>query len=95
MLHTFVGFLILFLLYQFAEANGQDLLKFRGKPYSIFLSLLLIPTADIVTRWQAAPSKDLITCGYLFREHNLNLKIVFMKIKTSKTGELNANIQND
>jgi len=31
------GFLTLFLLYQLAEANGQNLLKIPGKPYSIFL----------------------------------------------------------
>ncbi len=56
MLHAFVGFLILFLLYQFAEANGQNLLKFPGKPYSIFvLFLLVIPAADLVARWQNAP----------------------------------------
>ena len=33
--------------------------------------------------------------GVLFRAHNLNLTILCMKIKTGKTGELNANIQNN
>lgn len=48
-----IGFLILFLLYQLAEANGQGLLKFPGKPYSIFaLFLLVIPAAHLVARWQ-------------------------------------------
>jgi hypothetical protein len=48
-----VGFLILFLLYQLAEANGQDLIDFPGKPYSILLLfLLVIPAAYWVARWQ-------------------------------------------
>ncbi len=48
-----IGFLILFLLYQLAEANGQDLLKFPGKPYSIFLMFLIVlPAADLIARWQ-------------------------------------------
>ncbi|GAB4492952.1 MAG: hypothetical protein Fur0016_28810 [Anaerolineales bacterium] len=47
------GFLVLFLLYQLGEANGQGLLKFPGKPYSIFgLFLLVIPAAHWVARWQ-------------------------------------------
>ena len=47
------GFLVLFLLYQTAEANGQDLLKVPGKPYSIFLLfLLVIPAAELLARWQ-------------------------------------------
>lgn len=51
--HLLTGFLILFLLYQLAEANGQDILKFPGKPYSIFaLFLLVIPAAHWVARWQ-------------------------------------------
>ena len=33
--------------------------------------------------------------GVLFRAHNLNLTILCVKIKTGKTGELNANIQNN
>ncbi len=50
------GFLILFLLYQLAEANGQGLLKFPGKPYSVFLLfLLVIPAAELVARWQGDP----------------------------------------
>lgn len=32
--------------------------------------------------------------GVLFRAHNLNLKILCVKIKTGKTGEL-KNVQND
>lgn len=32
--------------------------------------------------------------GVLFRAHNLNLKILCVKIKTNKTGELHANVQN-
>jgi uncharacterized protein len=52
----FIGFLLLFLLYQIAEANGQELLKIPGKPYSIFLGFaLVIPVADLVARWQNAP----------------------------------------
>lgn len=52
-INILIGFLLLFLLYQLAEANGQDLLKFPGKPYSIFLLfLLVIPAADLVARWQ-------------------------------------------
>ncbi len=48
-----IGFLILFLLYQLAEANGQDLLKVPGKPYSILLLfLLIIPVAEMIARWQ-------------------------------------------
>jgi membrane protease YdiL (CAAX protease family) len=48
-----IGFLIIFLLYQLAEANGQDLLKFPGKPYSILLLFLLIlPAAALIARWQ-------------------------------------------
>jgi hypothetical protein len=48
-----VGFLILFLLYQLAEANGQNLIDFPGKPYSILLLfLLVIPAAYLVARWQ-------------------------------------------
>lgn len=47
------GFLILFLLYQLAEANGQGLLKVPWRPYSILLMfLLLLPAADLVARWQ-------------------------------------------
>jgi uncharacterized protein len=47
------GFLILFLLYQLAEANGQDLIDIPGKPYSILLLfLLVIPTAYFVARCQ-------------------------------------------
>ena len=34
-INLLIGFLILFLLYQLAEANGQDLLKFPSKPYSM------------------------------------------------------------
>jgi uncharacterized protein len=53
---TLIGFLVLFLLYQLAEANGQDLLKFPGKPYTIFLLfLLVIPAANLVARWQNDP----------------------------------------
>lgn len=56
MSHAISGLLLLFLLYQIAEANGQDVLKFGGKPYSIFvLFLLVIPAADLVARWQDAP----------------------------------------
>ena len=33
--------------------------------------------------------------GVLFRAHNLNLTILCVKIKTGKTGELNANVQNN
>ena len=33
--------------------------------------------------------------GVLFRAHNLNLMILCAKIKTGKTGELNANVQNN
>jgi hypothetical protein len=52
-LNLLIGFLILFLLYQLVEVNGQDLLKFPGKPYSIFLMfLLVIPVAGIVALWQ-------------------------------------------
>ena len=52
-LNLFIGFLVLFLLYQLAEANGQDQLKFPGKPYSILLMFLLVlPAADLVARWQ-------------------------------------------
>jgi uncharacterized protein len=48
-----IGFLILFLLYQLAEANGQDLIELPGKPYSILLLfLLVIPAAYLVARWQ-------------------------------------------
>ena len=46
----------LFLLDQIAEANGQGILKFPGKPYSIFLLyLLIIPLAAAVACWQNAP----------------------------------------
>ncbi len=39
-------------MYQIAEANGQDILKVPGKPYSIFvLFLLVIPTAAMVAYW--------------------------------------------
>ncbi|MBI3175277.1 MAG: CPBP family intramembrane metalloprotease [Chloroflexi bacterium] len=49
----FSGFLILFLLYQLAEANGQDILNIPGKPYSILLMFLLVlPAAALVARWQ-------------------------------------------
>lgn len=52
-LNLLIGFLILFLLYQLAEANGQDLLRLPGKPYSILLLfLLVIPAAGLVARWQ-------------------------------------------
>lgn len=52
-INLLIGFLILFLLYQLAEANGQDLLKFPGKPYSILLLFLLVlPATDLVARWQ-------------------------------------------
>lgn len=51
--NVLAGFLILFLLYQLGEANGQGLLKFPGKPYSVFgLFLLVIPAAHWVARWQ-------------------------------------------
>ncbi len=47
------GFLILFLFYQLAEANGQGLLNIPWKPYSILLMFLLIlPAAHLVARWQ-------------------------------------------
>lgn len=52
-MNLLIGFLVLFLLYQLAEANGQELLKFPGKPYSIFaLFLLVLPAAHWVARWQ-------------------------------------------
>jgi uncharacterized protein len=52
-INILIGFLILFLLYQLAEANGQGLIDIPGKPYSIlFLFLLVIPTAYLVARWQ-------------------------------------------
>jgi membrane protease YdiL (CAAX protease family) len=52
-LQILAGFVILFLLYQLAEANGQGLLRLPGQPYSIFiLFLLVIPAAAIVARWQ-------------------------------------------
>jgi hypothetical protein len=48
-----VGFLILFLLYQLAEANGLDLIDLPGKPYSILLLFfLVIPAAYLVARRQ-------------------------------------------
>jgi uncharacterized protein len=51
--NTLAGFLILFLLYQLAEANGQGLIDVPGKPYSILLLfLLVIPAAYLVARWQ-------------------------------------------
>lgn len=51
--NVFIGFLILFCIYQLAEANGQDVLNFPGKPYTIlFLFILVIPAADVVARWQ-------------------------------------------
>ena len=61
----FAGFLLLFLLYQIAEANGQDLLKFPGKPYSIFgLFAIVIPAADLVARWQNAPGLSAYGLGF-------------------------------
>jgi membrane protease YdiL (CAAX protease family) len=52
-INLLIGFLVLFLLYQLAEANGQGLLKIPYKPYSILLLfLLVIPAADLVARWQ-------------------------------------------
>ncbi len=52
-LNILLGFLFLFLLYQLAEANGQDLIRLPGKPYSILLLyLLVIPAAYFVARWQ-------------------------------------------
>jgi uncharacterized protein len=60
-----IGFLILFLLYQLAEANAQDLLKIPGKPYSIFLLfLLVIPAADLFARWQGAPGLSAYGMGF-------------------------------
>jgi uncharacterized protein len=60
-----VGFLILFLLYQLAEANAQGLLKIPGKPYTIFLLfLLVIPAADLVARWQGAPGLSAYGMGF-------------------------------
>ncbi len=51
-----IGFLILFSVYQVAEANGQGILRFPGKPYSILiLFLLVIPAAEMVARWQGDP----------------------------------------
>jgi membrane protease YdiL (CAAX protease family) len=50
------GFLVLFLLYQLAEAGAQGVLDFPGRPYTFFLLfLLVIPAADLVARWQGAP----------------------------------------
>jgi uncharacterized protein len=52
-INLLIGFLILFLLYQLAEANGQDLLKFPYKPYSILLLyLLILPAAALIAYWQ-------------------------------------------
>lgn len=49
------GYLILFLLYQIAEANGQDILHIPPKPLSIaILFLLVIGAAALVARWQGA-----------------------------------------
>jgi uncharacterized protein len=60
-----IGFLILFLLYQLAEANAQGLLKIPGKPYSIFLLFLLVlPAADLVARWQGAPGLSAYGLGF-------------------------------
>jgi membrane protease YdiL (CAAX protease family) len=60
-----LGFLILFALYQLAEANGQNLLKFPGKPYTIFLLFLaVIPAAALVARWQGAPGLSAYGMGF-------------------------------
>ena len=48
-----IGFLLLSLLYQVPEANGQDLLKIPGKPYSTFgLFILIMVAVAIVACWQ-------------------------------------------
>lgn len=48
-----IGFLLLSLLYQLPEANGQDLLKIPGKPYSTFgLFILTLAAVALVACWQ-------------------------------------------
>jgi membrane protease YdiL (CAAX protease family) len=42
-----IGFLVLFLLYQLAEASGQDLLRLPKRPYSTFGLFLLMILATI------------------------------------------------
>jgi hypothetical protein len=44
---TAAGFLVLFLLYQLAEASGQDLLRLPKRPYSTFALFLLVLIAAI------------------------------------------------
>lgn len=52
-INILIGFFIIFLLYQLAEANGQDMIDVPGKPYSILLLFfLVIPAAYWVARWQ-------------------------------------------
>lgn len=53
-INILIGFLIIFLHYQLAEANGQDLINFPGKPFSILLLFfLVILTAyeELEIRW--------------------------------------------
>jgi len=60
----FAGLLMLFLLYQIAEANGQNVIKFPGKPFSIFLLYLLVLfIAGWVARWQNAPGFSVYGMG--------------------------------
>ena len=57
-----LGFLLLCLVYQLAEANGQAVLKVPGQPYStVGLFMLVIAAADLMARWQGA--SDLAAYG--------------------------------
>ena len=60
-----LGYLLLFFLYQIAEANGQDILNIPPKPLSIaLLFVLVIGAAVFVARWQGADGLSAYGMGF-------------------------------